>query len=166
MSAVLHRKLKEHLQTALQPVRLLGQSDKGDVECAAQVFIGDLPPKRQPQSGKPDREQPGRNLPCVVLVPITGHHVEGQAVVTLALICVVYNPNGRDAEDAEADLAVLLSSVTGALAPCANGEPLARRFELLADAQGRILPWVKSEAQPHPFLQATITSVWQFRGWE
>lgn len=167
MSAVLLMRLKEHLEEALRPVLLLGQSDNGDVECAAQVFIGDMPPKRQ-QRSKPGQnvDDTGRNLPCVVIVPVAGHQEGGEAVETLALICVVYNPQSRDAEAAEADLAVMLSTVTGALAPCANGVPLAKRFNLEADPRGRLLQWVKSEAQPRPFLQATITSVWRYRGWE
>lgn len=171
MSAVLLMRLKSHLEKALRPILLLGQSDDGDVECAAQVFIGDLPPKRQhrarpgqqPSSGESDA---GRNLPCVVIVPVAGHQEGGENVETVALICVVYNPQSRDAEAAEADLAVMLSTVTGVLAPCANGDPLAKRFSLDEDNRGRILPWVKSEAQPRPFLQTTITSVWRYRGWE
>lgn len=165
MSGVLHMKLKEHLKKALQPVRLLGQSDKGDVECPAQVFIGDLPPKRQ-QAGKPDKPLPGRHLPCVVLVPVGGHHVKGSEAVTVALICVVYNPDGRDSEDAESDLAVMISTITGALAPFANGVALDKRFQLQSGPDGMCLPWVKSETQPRPFLQATITSVWTYQGWE
>lgn len=170
MSAVLLRNLKAHLENALRPVRLLGQSDGGDMECAAQVFIGDMPPKRQHRSRtgqQPASEgDAGRNIPCVVLIPIAGHQEGGENVETLALICLVYNPEGRDAEAVETDLAVLLSTVGGALAPCANGEPLSRRFELESDAKGRLLPWEKFEEQPRPFLQATITSVWRYRGWE
>ena len=168
MSAVLQMRLKAHLEEALRPILLLGQSDAGDVECAAQVFIGDMPPKRQNRAkpGQPPSDDSGRNLPCVVIVPVTGRQEDGESVTTVALICVVYNPQSRDAEAAEADLAVMLSTVTGALAPCANGEPLARRFNLEADSRGRLLPWVKSEAQPRPFLQATMTSIWRYRGWE
>lgn len=170
MSAVLLARLKSRLEEALRPIFLLGQSDDGDTECAAQVFIGDMPPKRQHRSRtgqQPASEgDAGRNLPCVVIVPIAGHQEGGENVETLALICVVYNPQSRDAEAAEADLAVMLSTVGGALAPCANGEPLARRFNMEEDSRGRTLPWVKSEAQPRPFLQATITSVWRYRGWE
>lgn len=168
MSAVLLMRLKNHLEEALQSVLLLGQSDDGDVDCAAQVFIGDMPPKRQHRGrpGQPPSDDSGRNLPCVVLVPVAGHHEGGENVETLALICVVYNPQSRDAEAAEADLGVMLSAIAGALTPCANGVPLAKRFTLEADSRGRLLPWVKSEAQPKPFLQATITSVWRYRGWE
>lgn len=171
MSAVLLARLKSRLEEALRPILLLGQSDDGDTECAAQVFIGDMPPKRQhrPKAGQPSsshESDAGRNLPCVVIVPVAGHQEGGENVETLALICVVYNPQSRDAEAAETDLAVMLSTVGGALVPCANGEPLAKRFTLEEDSRGRILPWVKSEAQPRPFLQATITSVWRYRGWE
>lgn len=166
MSAVLLMRLKSCLEEALRPVLLLGQSDKGDVECAAQVFIGDIPPKRQHKPGQKASDDSGRNVPCVVIVPVAGHQEKGEGVETLAFICVVYNPDSRDAEAAEGDLAVLLSTVTGALAPCAEGVPLAKRFTLEADARGRLLPWVKSEDQPRPFLQATITSIWRYRGWE
>lgn len=170
MSAVLLMRLKAHLEAVLLPILLLGQSNDGDVDCAAQVFIGDMPPKRQHRGrpGQPPSAEgdAGRNLPCVVLVPVAGHQEGGENVETVALICVVYNPQSRDAEAAEADLGVMLSAIAGALTPCANGEPLSKRFTLEADSRGRLLPWVKSEAQPKPFLQATITSVWRYRGWE
>lgn len=168
MSAILLPKLQAHLEAALRSVRLLGQSDAGDVECNAQVFIGDMPPKRQhkPSPGQPSVNDTGRNLPCIVLVPLTGHQESGEGVETVALICVVYNPQSRDAAAAEADLGVMVSTVTGALAPCAEGMPLFSRFALEADARGRLLHWVKAEEQPRPFLQATITSIWRYRGWE
>ena len=50
MSALLQRKLKEHLETALAPLKLAGPSPvKGgdDTVGSTLVFIGDIPPKRR-----------------------------------------------------------------------------------------------------------------------
>ena len=165
MSALLHTSLKKHLAGALASLKLAGQSENGDVVVAPQVFIGDTPPKRR---NTPERL--AREIPCVVIIPLTGHSkVDNASVETksvIALACVVYSPEEGDMEGAEADLANLLSAVTGALLPCSQGEPLARRFVLETDEKGRILPWVKADEQSRPFLQATMTSQWTFKCWE
>jgi hypothetical protein len=166
MNALLQKRLKEHLQAALAPLKLVGPSleEKGaPVVCPPQVFLGDLPPKR--------REANAREVPCVLLVPLSGHHQDGgdgstEAVATIALVCVAFNPEEGDVEGGEADLAALLSAISGALLPCAHGVPLDRRFILSPDDKGRILHWVKGQDQPRPYLQATMTSLWHFWGWE
>ena len=165
MRALLQRKLKEHLETALAPLKLAGPAVSGEGEDTAgppRVFTGDVPPKRS--------DAASREVPCVVLVPLSGHHETGdgytEAVAVIALICVVYNPEEGDCEGGEADLAALLSAVTGALLPCAHGTPLARRFVLDVDAKGKLLTWTSGRDQPRPFLQATMTSHWRYKGWE
>ena len=174
MIALLQTRLRDHLDQALAPLKLLGQSPQGDVVTAPKVFIGDVPPKRH----KKGHETAGGSgviyeVPCVVIVPLTGHMevVDGAAagVVTLALCLSVYNPDKgerADTEEVEADLAVLLSAVSGALLPCAQGVPLAKRFVLTPDEKGRTLMWVRAEDQPKPFSAVTITSRWWFKGWE
>lgn len=164
MSALLRTALQKHLEKALQSLQLLGQQESpvqpetSDKVCQVQIFIGDLPPKKAGMAQS--------HIPFILIVPLDGHQEGGAAVTTLALICVVYNPSGRDSEEAEADLSVLLSSITGALAPLANGKPLDERFELEVDSRGRFLPWVKADSQAQPFLQATMTSTWRYQGWE
>jgi hypothetical protein len=166
MSALLHKRLKEHLEAALAPLKLARPAvEKGGEETVGppRVFLGDLPPKRS--------DAASREVPCVLLLPLAGHHEDGgdgytEAVAVIALLCVVYNPEDGDGEGGEADLAALLSAVTGALLPCAHGVPLARRFVLEPDKQGKILEWVKGQEQPRPYLQATMTSQWRFKGWE
>jgi hypothetical protein len=163
---LLQKRLKERMETALAPLKLAGPPLEENGEqaiCPPQVFCGDLPPKR--------RERGARDVPCVLLVPLAGHHEDGgdgstEAVAVIALVCVIYNPEEGDAEGAEADLAALLSAITGALLPCAHGEPLGRRFVLAPDAKGRFLNWEKGQDQPRPYLQATMTSQWRYRGWE
>jgi hypothetical protein len=165
MSALLQKRLKEHLVAALAPLKLAGaplpEENVSDASCPPQVFVGDMPPKRKDKT---------RDVPCVVLIPLTGHHEveEGhtEAVSVIALVCVVFNPEEGDAEGGEADLAALLSAITGTLLPCAQGVPLAKRFVLEADSKGKLLSWVKGEEQPRPFLQATMTSQWRYKGWE
>jgi hypothetical protein len=166
MSALLQKKLKEHLEEALAALKLAGPpvEEKGDPTIRSpQVFVGDMPPKR--------REANAREIPCVVLVPMSGHHEDNgdgstEAVAVIALLCVVYNPESGDAEGGEADLAALLSAITGALLPCAHGLPLHRRFVLAPDVKSRFLAWEKGQEQPRPFLQAIMTSRWHFKGWE
>jgi hypothetical protein len=168
MSALLQKRLKEHLEAALAPLKLAGAplpSEEGnvsDASCPPHVFVGDMPPKR--------KDKALRDVPCVLLIPLTGHHEveEGytEAVSVIVLVCVVFNPEEGDAEGGEADLAALLSAITGALLPCAQGVPLAKRFVLEPDSKGKLLSWVKGEEQPRPFLQATMTSHWRYKGWE
>ncbi|MDR2573268.1 MAG: hypothetical protein LBC94_02795 [Desulfovibrio sp.] len=168
MISLLQLRLKEHLSAALAWIKLYGQSDRGDVTTSPQVFIGDIPPKRK---NTPDRTV--REVPCVVIVPLSGHiEVEDGAATSVALIalsCCVYNPDREENGDVtgvESDLANLVSAVCAALLPCAEGEPLARRFVLVPDEKGKTLAWVRPEEQPGPFASATITSRWHFKGWE
>lgn len=169
MGALLHTLLKAHLIAALSSVRLAGQARVGEQVGPPRVYIGGLPPKRRPQG-----EDDPREVPCVVIVPHRGRlEIDSGGAITeesVGLICVVYN-SGDDAVDGdfegvEADLANLVSAVIGALLPCAEGRPLARRFVLVPDDQGKMLAWAKAEEQPRPFLQATIVSTWNFKGWE
>ncbi len=146
--------LKKHLEEGLC-VRLLGQSEGGDAVTPVRVFIGDLPP---PEKGR-------KPFPCIILVPLGGHHEGGMETATIALICCVYNPETGDAEGAEQDLARLLSDVTRVLGPFRESY-LMRRFSLVPDSRGRFLYWEKAETKPRPFIQATMLSCWQMKGWE
>ena len=164
MNALLQLRLKEHLEAALAPLKLLGQSAEGDVWTPPKVFIGDLPPKRQNTPGRLVYE-----VPCVVIVPVSGHIDGATSFTHIALSCCIYNPDREEAGDltgAESDLANLVSAVQGALLPCAQGEPLAKRFVLVADDKGRILSWARPEEGPIPFISATIASRWLYKGWE
>ena len=158
MNAFLVPLLRKHLVQALSGLMLVQQSGQDDVPRPPQVFIGDLPAKRQ--------EKDAREIPCVVVVPLSGFQQEGANVTEVALVCAVYNKEDGDAEGVEGDMALLLSAVTRALMPCANGVPLGRRFVLGPDHKGRLLPWAKDEKQPKPFMQATMTSIWTSQGWE
>ena len=168
MISLLQLRLKERLQAALADLKLIGQSAEGDVIASPQVFIGDIPAKRR---NTPERAV--REVPCVVIIPLSGHiAVEDGAATSVALIafsCCVYNPEKEDDGDwtgVESDLANLVSAVQGALLPCAEGEPLNRRFVLIPDEKGKMLAWVRPEEQPGPFASATVTSRWAFKGWE
>lgn len=168
MISLLQLRLKEHLSAALAPLKLLGQSEPGDAQTAPRVFIGDLPPKRR---NTPERTI--REVPCVVIIPLSGHieREDGAAtsVALIALSCCVYNPDREiegDLTGVESDLANLVSAVQGALLPCAEGEALARRFVLIPDEKGKMLAWARPEEQPGPFASATITSRWAYKDWE
>ena len=166
MMHLLYTSLKTHLTRELSALTLLGQTADGTRVTAPQVFIGDLPAKR---GNTPERVV--RELPCVVIVPLSGHlDVEdgaSESVAEVAFSCAVYSPpEGGDLEGPETELAVLLSAVTRALLPCAQGVPLVRRFVLAANDKGKMLAWVRPEEQPKPFFGATITSRWIFKGWE
>ena len=172
MIALLQMRLRDHLRESLSHLRLLGQSGQGDVQTTPKVFIGDTPPKRMKANAATPATE-ARELPCVVIFPLSGClQVDGGAVeseAVMALCCAVYNSEKGeqgDLEEVEGDLAALISAVTGALLPCAQGVPLAKRFVLHPDEKGRLLPWVRPEEQPKQFSAATITSRWQFKGWE
>lgn len=154
--------LKKHLETELAGLNLVHQSDDGrDQAGPPRVWIGDLPPKRR-------KDAAGREIPCVVIVPHAGHQEDGHGMETVALVCIVYNPEDGDGEGGENDMSILISGIFKALMPAleSKGRPLANRFVLEPDNRGRILPWEKSGQQPRPFLQAAITSQWRYKGWE
>lgn len=165
MNALLYMRLKEHLGAALAPLKLLGQSANGDRETAPQVFIGDVPAKRQNTPGRPVRE-----IPCVIIVPMGGSLMvedgAAEAIADVGLACTIYNPEGADQEEPETELAALVSAVTGALLPCAQGVPLDKRFVLVPDDKGKLLAWARAEHDPVPFYGATVSSRWWFKGWE
>ncbi len=146
--------LKKHLEENLD-VRLLGQSAGGDAVTPVSVFVGDLPP--QSNSRKP--------FPCIILVPMSGHHEGGMEVANIALICCAYNPETGDSEGAEQDLARLMSDLTRVLGAFRETY-MMNRFSLVPDSRGRTLYWEKAETKPRPFIQATMLSCWQMKGWE
>ena len=133
--------LKACLTDGLADLHLLGQTAEGDAVQPVQAFIGDLPP---PENGR-------KPFPCVILVPVSGHHEEGGETAVIALICCVYNPEPGDAEGPEQDLAILMSGIVRVLVP---------------DHRGRLLAWEKAETNPKPFLQAAMLSHWTMKGWE
>lgn len=111
--------LKACLTDGLADLHLLGQTAEGDAVQPVHVFIGDLPP---PENGR-------KPFPCIILVPVSGHHEEGGETAVIALICCVYNPEPGDAEGAEQDLAILMSGIARVLGACRE-TPLERRFQL------------------------------------
>ncbi len=128
----------------------------------AQVFIGDLPPKKRRPC---DAEKPGEPFPCVVLIPLSGQTDSGEDAMTVALICGVYCGEEGDAEGAETDMALLLSRIRQSLAPCLKA-PLDGRYRLTPDEKGRLFPWEKTDTQPRPYLQATVMTHWRMKGLE
>ncbi|UQZ90693.1 hypothetical protein C4J81_16380 [Deltaproteobacteria bacterium Smac51] len=151
--------LKKHLTEATADLKLVAQSDGGDILVPPRIWTGDLPPKKKNGSV--------REIPCVVIVPFSGHMDSEQfSCAAIALICCVYNPEDGDSTGGETDLAALISKVSGALYPASQGVPLAGRYILGPDLSGRLLHWEKGDTQPRPFLQATITSHWSYKGWE
>ena len=160
MIPLLLEAMKKTLTDGLSSLSLVHQSEHGDKVGPPHVWIGDLPPKRNGKDWSA--------LPCVLLVPLHGHHGDEGAETTVALICIVYNPEGGDGTGGETDLALLLSKVAGLLIDAldSKGCPLDDRFILQPDDRGRILFWQKSDQQPKPFTQATMTSTWRYKGWE
>lgn len=158
MSSLLAGKIKEHLDEGLKNLMLLGQSSAGLEKRPPKVWIGDLPPKR--------KDKDSRELPCVLIVPLAGHFEEGSMVMTVALLCVVYNQEDTDGAGAETDLLNLISKIAELLLPAGQGTPIARRFILEPDERGRLLAWTKSENQPKPFVQADIITTWRYKAWE
>ena len=160
MIPLLLEAMKKKLSEGLSDLPLVHQGKDGDKAAPPYVWVGDLPPKRS--------EKDWSALPCVLLVPLSGHHGDEGAETEIALICIVYNPEKGDGSGGENDLANLLSKVVGLLIDAldSKGHPLDDRFILRPDNRGRVLPWQKSDQQPKPFLQATIISTWRYKGWE
>ena len=146
--------LKTCLTDGLADLHLLGQTAEGDAIQPVQVFIGSLP---QPEASKP--------FPCVILMPVSGHHGGGVENICITLICCVYNPETGDAEGAEQDLAALMSGITRVLSVYRE-HPLHSRSQLVPDSRGKLLRWKKAETNPKPFLQAAMLSHWTMKGWE
>lgn len=142
--------LKACLTDGLADLHLLGQTAEGDAVQPVQVFIGDLPP---PENGR-------KPFPCVILVPVSGHHEEGGETAVIALICCVYNPEPATPR-ARNDLAILMSASPAYSEPA--GDALERRFQLVPDHRGRLLAWEKAETNPKPFLQAAMLSHWTMK---
>ncbi len=160
MIPLLLEAMKAKLMAGLKDLSLVHQSEQGNKAGPPHVWIGDLPPKRNPKDWS--------GIPCALLTPLGGHHSEEGAAADVALICVVFNPEDGDGSGGENDLANLISKITGLLIEAldSKGCPLDGRFVLEPDRQGRILPWQKSDQQPKPFIQATMTSTWRYKGWE
>lgn len=148
--------LKTHLLTNLDERHFVGKGpDNVDSLQSAQVFIGGLPPQN------PQRE----SYPHVLIIPRQGHACQGETVVTVALVCGIYNPEPGDAEGAEMDMALLLSRIRQSLFPCVKC-PLDSRYRLTEDAKGRLFFWEKTDAQPRPYMQATLMTHWRMKGLE
>lgn len=160
MIPLLLQSLRERLTKGLNGLSLVHQVEQGYKAGPPHIWIGDLPPKRSPKDWG--------GLPCILLMPLSGHYGDEGAVVEVALICVVFNPEEGDGTGGENDLSILLSAVTGLLIDAleSKGCPLADRFILEPDSRGRVLAWQKSDQQPKPFIQATMTSTWRYKGWE
>lgn len=160
MIPLLLEAMKKTLIEGLRDLPMVHQCKEGDKARPPHVWIGDLPPKRS--------DKDWGALPCVLLVPLSGHLNEDGGEVEVALICIVYNPEQGDSAGAEYDLANLMSKVAQLLIEAleSKGCPLDDRFVLKPDKRGQILPWQKSDQQPKPFTQATIISTWRYKSWE
>ena len=160
MIPLLLESLKKKLTEGLREMALVHHSKDGDKTGPPYVWVGDLPPKRDPKDFS--------GLPCVLLVPLASYIDNGMGEVDIALICVIYNPEKGDAMGAECDLANVLSRVRGLLIDAleSKGRPLDGRFVLVPDQHGNVLAWQKSDQQTRPFIQATMSSVWQYKDLE
>lgn len=163
MNPFLLPSLKERLLTDLATLQLeCRHAEATEERQAVQVFIGDLPPKKR----KPGTIDPLQEFfPCIVIVPVAGQEDSGEAAVTVALVCGVYNAEDGDAEGAEMDMALLLSRVRQSLTPCLK-EALDKRYRLTPDSKGRLFPWEKSDMQARPYMQATMMTQWRMKGLE
>lgn len=135
-------------------------ADGNGIVRGPRVFIGDFPAKRE---GGPDV----REFPCVLLCPHAGYAMDGQEIAEIAAILCVYNPESGDGEGLEMDLVLLQNAVARAVSACLV-QPLARRFPLVEDEQGRVYRWQRGGEpdSPRPYAQITLISRWTAPGWQ
>lgn len=153
MNSFFLTELKEFLKVKLEEFMLEQKHNKIE---QVNIFIGDFPPKKN-ISDHP--------FPAVLIIPVSGYSHAGQDVVSVALVPCIYCGEAGSAETAEMDMALLISIIKRALAPCEK-EPLCARYKLEKDSKGTLFTWKKSDLQPRPFMQASLMTDWIMKGLE
>lgn len=151
----LMRAMKSALEATLPelPLATPGRVPHPEGQRAANVFIGDLPPKKP--------EGPDQEFPFVLLQAKTGHLTDTENMAEVLLRLGVYSrEEGDNGEAAENDLSNLVSLVSRVLKPYAAA-PLESRYVLEADGKGRFLFWERPDKQPQPYAEAWMISLWR-----
>lgn len=134
----------------LQPLK---ENVDAEVTRPANIYIGDVWPK---QAGAEE------NVPFICLQERGGHDEESLTRVEILLRCAVHSPTP---EEACHELSNLVSTVRHALMPLSLC-PLEARYRLLTDEKGRLLAWETPTEQNHPYAEAYILSVWEYKSIE
>lgn len=119
----------------------------------AKLHVGSLPPKTVE----------GFDAPEILIQAMNGHESDdGFAHMEVALRFVVWN---EEIEGAENDLHNLIGLVRRKVMSCRQF-PLAGKFVLTADSQGKFAPWARPDEQAPPFAEAHIITNWNMQGME
>lgn len=160
-SYLLQCALRAHLTPALahlplcvkQRLQPVNEDPGTEVLRSAKIYIGDVWPK---QAGA------GENVPFLCLQERGGHDEESLTRVEILLRCAVYSP---EPETAVHELSNLVSTVRHAIMPLSL-RPLEARYRLLTDEKNRLLAWETPTEQNHPYAEAYILSVWEYKSME
>lgn len=135
-------------------------ADGKDTARPPRVYIGDFPAKREGGQGV-------REMPCIVLSPLSGFAGEGQEFLDIVAHLCVYNNESGDAEGLEMELLLLQSAVSRFIG-AALFTPLERRFLAVPDEKERIYRWQRNGdlETPRPFAQVALVSRWAVPGWQ
>lgn len=160
-SYLLQCALRAHLAPALahlplcvkQRTQPLTENASAEVTRPANIYIGDVWPK---QAGAEE------NVPFICLQERGGHDEESLTRVEILLRCAVHSPTP---EEASHELSNLISTVRHALMPLSQ-RPLEARYRLLTDEKDRLLAWETPTEQNHPYAEAYILSVWEYKSME
>lgn len=136
-----------------QRTQPLTEKTSAEVTRPAKIYIGDVWPK---QAGAEE------NVPFLCLQERGGHDEESLTRVEILLRCAVYSP---EPETAVHELSTLVSTVRHALMPLSL-RPLEARYRLLTDEKNRLLAWETPTEQNHPYAEAYILSVWEYKSME
>lgn len=153
--------LRAHLTPALahlplcvkQRIQPVNKNPGAEVLRPAKIYIGDVWPK---QAGAEE------NVPFICLQERGGHDEESLSRAEILLRCAVYSP---EPETAVHELSTLVSTVRHALMPLSL-RPLEARYRLLTDEKNRLLAWETPTEQNHPYAEAYILSVWEYKSIE
>lgn len=135
--------------------RVQAQSTNAEPEISrpANIYIGDVWPK---QAGAEE------NVPFLCLQERGGHDADAMTSAEIIIRCAVYS---LEPEEAAHELSNLVSTVRHALLHRQHS-PLEQVYRLLADDKGRLLPWETPTEQSHPYAEAYILSVWEYKSIE
>lgn len=124
-----------------------------EITRAAKISIGDVWPK---QAGTEE------NVPFVCLQERGGHDADALTTAEIIIRCAVYS---GEPEEAAHELSNLVSTVRHTLL-ARQHSPLEQSYRLLADEKGHLLPWETPTEQTHPYAEAYILSVWEYKSIE
>ncbi len=100
--------------------------------------------------------------PFICLQERSGEDIDGMTRVEILMRLVVYS---EDVEGVAHELSNLVQVVRHVLMPFVT-RPLLREYRLLLDEKKRLLPWERPLDQFHPFAEAFILSMWDYKGFE